>query len=163
MTSWQPAYVGIGSNLGDSVALVRRAFESLAAVTRTRVVAQSRLFRTAPFGNTDQPHFVNAVAGLLTQLDPRALLGSLRAIEIELGREPVRVRWGPRTIDLDLLAQGRESRNGADLILPHPGIAARAFVLVPLADVAPDLDIPGAGRVSAMLGRVDTTVTEPLT
>lgn len=162
MTPWQPAYVGLGSNLGDSAAIVRCAFESLATIAQTRVIARSRLFRTAPFGPVQQPHFVNAAAGLLTQLEPRALLAQLRDIEIALGREPVRVRWGPRTIDLDLLVLGRERLDDSDLRLPHPGIAARAFVLVPLADIARDLDVPGAGRVSDLLARVDTRVTEAL-
>ena len=93
------------------------------------------------------PVFVNAAAGLLTQLSPEDLLESLRLLERELGREPPRERWGPRVIDLDLLVVGTERRDGEALKLPHPGIAQRDFVLYPLADMAPDLEVPGVGRV----------------
>jgi 2-amino-4-hydroxy-6-hydroxymethyldihydropteridine diphosphokinase len=97
---------------------------------------------------------VNAVAGLLTQSTPEDLLSSLRALERELGREPPRERWGPRVIDLDLLMVGRESRSTELLTLPHPGIAARDFVLYPLADIAPDLEVPGVGIVRQLRERV---------
>jgi 2-amino-4-hydroxy-6-hydroxymethyldihydropteridine diphosphokinase len=98
--------------------------------------------------------FVNAVAGLVTQLAPEDLLASLRALERELGREPPRERWGPRVIDLDLLAVGGEKRATDTLTLPHPGIAERDFVLYPLADIAPDLEIPGIGRVAKLRAAV---------
>lgn len=147
---WLPAYVGVGSNLADPRAQVMRALEALGRLAECRLVVSSPLYRTQPLGEVVQPAFVNAVAGLLTQLAPEELLAALRGLERELGREAPRERWGPRLIDLDLLVVGRESRTTASLTLPHPGIAERDFVLYPLADIAPDLDIPGLGRVAAL-------------
>jgi len=147
---WLPAYVGIGSNLSDPAAQVRRALAALGALPGTKLVASSPLYRTQPFGAVVQPPFVNAVAGVLTQRAPEELLADLRALERALGREPPRERWGPRVIDLDLLVLGREVRATAELTLPHAGIAARDFVLYPLADIAPDLDVPGLGRVAKL-------------
>jgi 2-amino-4-hydroxy-6-hydroxymethyldihydropteridine diphosphokinase len=159
---WLPAYVGIGSNLSDPATQVRRAVAALAALPDTRLVATSPLYRTEPFGDVVQPAFVNAVAGLLSRRTPEELLADLRALERRLGREPPRDRWGPRVIDLDLLVMGRETRAAADLTLPHPGIAERDFVLYPLADVAPDLDVPGVGRVAALRERVANRGIRPL-
>ena len=147
---WLPAYVGIGSNLSDPAAQVRRALAALGALPGTKLVASSPLYRTQPFGAVVQPPFVNAVAGVLTQRAPEELLADLRALERALGREPPRECWGPRVIDLDLLVLGREVRATAELTLPHAGIAARDFVLYPLADIAPDLDVPGLGRVAKL-------------
>lgn len=151
---WLPAYVGVGSNLDDPGAQVTRALDALARLPSTRVVMRSPLYHTPAFGEVVQPAFVNAVAGLLTQLTPEDLLDALRALEKELGRQPPRERWGPRVIDLDLLMVGTEQRATDTLKLPHPGIAERDFVLYPLADVAPDLDVPGAGRVMQLRDRV---------
>lgn len=151
---WQPAYVGIGSNLSDPERQVRRAFEALARLPQTHLILRSPLYRTAPFGEVVQPAFVNAAAGLLTGLTPDELLTQLRALEKSLGREPSRERWGPRVIDLDLLVVGRETRTTDTLRLPHPGIAERDFVLYPLADIAPDLEVPGKGRVALLRERV---------
>jgi 2-amino-4-hydroxy-6-hydroxymethyldihydropteridine diphosphokinase len=152
--SWSPAYVGIGSKLDDPRRQVQRAFEALANLSGSRLVLRSALFRTVPLGEIAQPAFVNAAAGLLTRLSPEALLGELRAVERALGREPPRQRWGPRVIDLDLLVVGREVRDTDALKLPHPGIAERDFVLYPLADIAPDLEVPGLGRVTSLRARV---------
>ena len=151
---WLPAYVGIGSNLEDPRHQVERAFEALAHLPQTRLVLRSALFRTVPLGEVVQPAFVNAAAGLLTQLSPEDLLTELRAAERALGREPPRQRWGPRVIDLDLLVVGREERATDTLTLPHGGIAERDFVLYPLADIAPDLDVPRLGRVAMLRDRV---------
>jgi len=151
---WLPAYVGVGSNLDGPGAQVTRALDALARLPSTRLVMRSPLYHTPPFGEVVQPAFVNAVAGLLTQLTPEDLLEALRALERELGRQPPRERWGPRVIDLDLLVVGAEKRATDTLKLPHPGIAERDFVLYPLADVAPDLDVPGAGRVMQLRQRV---------
>ncbi len=151
---WQPAYVGVGSNLDGPQARVQGALTALGRVRGTRLVMSSPLYRTAPLGEVSQPPFVNAVAGLLTQLSPEDLLAGLRSLERELGREPPRERWGPRLIDLDLLVQGRETRATDALKLPHPGIAERDFVLYPLADIAPDLEVPGLGRVATLRARV---------
>jgi len=149
-----PAYVGIGSNLRDPAAQVGAAFTELAALPDTLLVLRSSLYGSRPLGPVAQPDFCNAVAGLLTSLDPRALHAALRAIEQRMGRAPSRERWGPRVIDLDLLVYATEQRTGSDLTLPHPGIAARNFVLQPLCEIAPDLLVPGLGRVAALAAAV---------
>ncbi|MDB6089722.1 MAG: 2-amino-4-hydroxy-6-hydroxymethyldihydropteridine diphosphokinase [Gammaproteobacteria bacterium] len=154
MELWHPAYIAVGSNLDDPRSQVLRAFSRLAALPATRVVLMSPLYVSRPLGPVAQPDFYNAVAGVLTQLESRALLAQLRSLETALGRPEKRERWGPRVIDLDVLAYGRERRNDPELTLPHPGIVERNFVLYPLADIAPDLDIPGLGRVTELKGRV---------
>jgi 2-amino-4-hydroxy-6-hydroxymethyldihydropteridine diphosphokinase len=159
---WQPAYVGVGSNLDGPQVQVQRALSALGRIRDTRLIVSSPLYRTAPLGEVAQPPFVNAAAGLLTQLSPEELLGELRALETELGREPPRERWGPRLIDLDLLVHGRETRATAALTLPHPGIAERDFVLYPLADIAPELEVPGLGRVAVLRARVANRGVERL-
>jgi 2-amino-4-hydroxy-6-hydroxymethyldihydropteridine diphosphokinase len=153
-TRWLPAYIGVGSNLAQPETQVLRALDALGRLPRSHLVARSALYHTPPFGEVVQPAFVNAVAGLVTRLSPEELLAALRTLERELGREPVRERWGPRVIDLDLLAVGAEQRSTAALELPHPGIAQRDFVLYPLADIAPDLEIPGLGRVAKLRAAV---------
>jgi 2-amino-4-hydroxy-6-hydroxymethyldihydropteridine diphosphokinase len=159
---WLPAYVGVGSNLSDPETQVRRALAALRDLPGTMLVASSPLYRTQPFGAVVQPAFVNAAAGLLTRRTPEDLLADLRALERALGREPPRERWGPRVIDLDLLVVGRETRATQSLQLPHPGIAERDFVLYPLADVAPDLEVPGLGRVATLRERVGNRGIERL-
>ena len=151
---WQPAYIGIGSNLETPTLQVRRAWERLKGVPCTEAIRCSPLYRSLPLGPPAQPQFVNAVAAVLTRLDARALLAQLKAIEQAFGRASDGPRWGPRIIDLDLLVYGRERRAEPDLILPHPGIVERNFVLYPLADLAPDLDMPGLGRVIELKARV---------
>jgi 2-amino-4-hydroxy-6-hydroxymethyldihydropteridine diphosphokinase len=159
---WLPAYVGVGSNLDDPARQVQRAFEALAKLPSTRLVLRSPLYHTPPFGEVAQPAFVNAAAGLLTQLAPEKLLEALRATERELGRKPPRERWGPRVIDLDLLVVGSETRASDSLKLPHPGIAERDFVLYPLADIAPDLEVPGLGQVARLKQHVANRGVEKL-
>jgi len=151
---WQPAYVGLGSNLAEPRRQVERALEALAHIRSTRCALVSRLYGSRPFGPVAQPDYVNAVAGLLTQLPAAQLLGELRALEAAFGRPAARERWGPRILDLDLLAYGRERRTDPDLTLPHPGIVERNFVLYPLAEIAPDLELPGVGRVAGLKGGV---------
>jgi 2-amino-4-hydroxy-6-hydroxymethyldihydropteridine diphosphokinase len=151
---WLPAYVGVGSNLEDPARQVTRALDALARLSGSRLLLRSPLYRTRPFGSVAQPDFVNAVAGLLTQRTPEDLLADLRGLERELGRTAPRERWGPRVVDLDLLAVGSETRASELLTLPHPGIAERDFVLYPLADVAPTLEIVGLGRVADLRARV---------
>ena len=162
MRAWVPAYIGVGSNLGDSALRVQAAFEALGAIGDTRLVARSRLYRTRPFGPVPQGDFVNAVAGLLTQLSAPQLHAAMRAIETTAGR--VRnERWGPRTLDLDLLVFGDQRVATDELIVPHPGIAERGFVLAPLADIAPTLQVPGMGRVDELLRRLpDDGIAEVL-
>jgi 2-amino-4-hydroxy-6-hydroxymethyldihydropteridine diphosphokinase len=159
---WVPAYVALGSNLDDPLVQVERALQQLARLPRTRCVLRSSLYRSRPLGPVQQPDFINAVAGLLTELDPTALLAELQQLEAQLGRERPAVRWGPRRIDLDLLVHGTDTIRQPDLELPHPGIAERAFVLVPLAEFAPDLEVPGVGRVRRLVSRVDCTGLERL-
>ena len=153
MTVWHPAYVALGANQRQPREQVTRALEALAGLPGTRLVARSRLWQSPPFGPVPQPDFINAVAGLLTQLAPHALLEQLRRIETAHGRERT-VRWGPRTLDLDLLVHGVARIDDAELTLPHPGIAERAFVLYPLAELAPALEVPGVGRVAELAARV---------
>jgi 2-amino-4-hydroxy-6-hydroxymethyldihydropteridine diphosphokinase len=162
MELWRPAYVGVGSNLNDPRAQVLKAFESLRALPATQVVLVSPLYGSKPLGPVAQPDFVNGVAGVLTQLDAPTLLQQLRAVETALGRPVRHERWGPRVIDLDLLVYARERRSEPHLRLPHPGIVERNFVLYPLADIAPDLDVPGLGRVAELKERVAPVGLWPL-
>jgi 2-amino-4-hydroxy-6-hydroxymethyldihydropteridine diphosphokinase len=155
------AFVALGSNLDDPQAQVERALAALAALPRSALRARSRLFRTPPWGLADQPDFVNAVARLETSLPPRELLGALLAIETRCGR--VRgVRNGPRVLDLDLLLYGDTALHEPGLAIPHPRLHERAFVLLPLAELAPDLDVPGHGRVARLLAGVDPSGCLPL-
>ncbi len=144
------AFIGLGANLGDPEAQVRRALLALAGLRGTRLVAASSLYRSAPVGYTAQPDFVNAVAEIETRLGAQALLGELLATEARFGR----VRTLPnasRTLDLDLLLYGDRVIAEPGLIVPHPRMHERAFVLAPLAEIAPDIAIPGKGRAGALL------------
>jgi len=143
---WRPAYIAIGSNLNTPRARVLDAFERIAALESTRLELRSRLYRTSPMGPQDQPEFVNAAAGVLTQMSAHPLLDALLDIERQMGRVR-QERWGPRLIDLDLVWMAGGVIEEAGLTLPHPGVSMRNFVLYPLADIAPTLDIPGHGRV----------------
>ncbi len=152
---WQPAWVGLGSNLEDPRRQVLDAFDDLGSLPDVRLVVRSPLYRSLPMGRADQPDFVNAVAGLLTRLAPEALLAALQAVEQRHGRRRSETeRWGPRTLDLDLLVYGDLVLDGPGLSLPHPGIGERNFVLLPLAGVAPHLVVPGLGRVETLAGRL---------
>jgi 2-amino-4-hydroxy-6-hydroxymethyldihydropteridine diphosphokinase len=144
---WRPAYVGLGSNLGDPVQQVRRAFEALSAIDGVRVEARSPLYRSRPLGPAAQPDYVNAAAALVTRLDPVALLAALRVIEDDHGRRRAGPRWGPRTLDLDLLLYDETVSEAPELTLPHPGLTARNFVVYPLADIAPALVLPDGTRL----------------
>jgi 2-amino-4-hydroxy-6-hydroxymethyldihydropteridine diphosphokinase len=139
------AYVGLGANLGDREASILRAAELLPAVRL------SAIRETEPWGYADQPPFLNAVAEVQTDLGPRALLERLLEIERSLGRLRLGPRWGPRTIDLDLLVHGETVVYEPDLTVPHPRLHERLFVLEPLAELDPALEIPGKGAVSALL------------
>jgi 2-amino-4-hydroxy-6-hydroxymethyldihydropteridine diphosphokinase len=146
---WRPAYVAIGSNLSQPRDQVLAATERLRALPSTRLESRSHLYRARPMGPQDQPDYVNAAAGLLTRLDARELLDALLAIERQMGRVREE-RWGPRLIDLDLLWMVGAPRQEPGLSLPHPGVSSRNFVLYPLDDIAPTLDIPGHGRVDEL-------------
>ncbi|MCA9482879.1 MAG: 2-amino-4-hydroxy-6-hydroxymethyldihydropteridine diphosphokinase [Nitrospina sp.] len=137
----ETVYIGLGSNLGAPEDNLRAALERLAQVEGVERIAVSPFYRTAPFGITDQPEFINAVARLSTTLEPRALLDTLLEIEKEMGRVR-KQKWGPRLIDLDILLFGGRVIEEPGLTVPHPGIAERGFVLAPLADLAADLPHP---------------------
>ena len=147
------AYVALGANLGDPTAAVLAAFAALANLPESRVARCSSLYRTAPVGILSQPDFVNAVAVLETTLPPESLLDALLDIEARFGRIR-RERNGPRTLDLDLLLYDDIELDLPRLTLPHPRLHLRAFVLLPLAEVAPDLAIPRRGSVAAWLPAV---------
>lgn len=159
---WTPAYVAIGANLDDPLARVRESFARLAAIRSTRLVASSRLYRSSPLGPKDQPDYVNAAVGLLTQLSASELLTELKALEQALGRAAPIVRWGPRRIDFDLLVFGSERIQTDTLTVPHPGVPVRNFVLYPLLDIAPELNVPGHGRVRELARRVSADGLFPL-
>lgn len=147
---WYPAYIGLGSNLHKPVRQVETAIELLDDMPYTQLVAASSLYRSAPFGGIEQPEFINAVAALLTQLTPAELLTELKSIEIRQGRERDDRRWGPRVLDLDLLVHAAVCIDEPGITVPHPGIGERNFVLLPLLEVAPELVVPGLGRVAAI-------------
>ena len=143
------AYVGLGSNLGDREALIRRAAAAIGAVRL------STIRETEPWGLAEQPPYLNAVAELETSLSARGLLDRLLAVERELGRERVGPRWGPRTIDLDLLLYGDETIDVPGLHVPHPRLHERRFALEPLAELDPDLELAGHGPIQAVLTGLD--------
>ena len=146
-------YIGLGSNLGDREATIRRALELLES-DHTSVVAVSTLRETDPVGYVDQPRFLNGAAALQTELEPRALLDRLLGVERELGRERSGPRYGPRTIDLDLLLYGQETISEPGLEIPHPRLLERAFVLEPLFELDEGLEVPGRGPIRALLPRL---------
>ncbi len=154
---WFPAYIGLGSNLDKPARQLEAALQRLSTIQSTRLISRSSLYRTAPFGGVSQPDFVNAAAAVLTQLRAPELLRELQQIEKDRGRKREAVRWGPRILDLDLLVYSGDRINERDLVVPHPGIAERNFVLLPLLEIAPDLCIPGLGLVS----NLDIDLLEP--
>ncbi len=142
-----PAFVGLGSNLGGPSRQIARALEMLGELEATTVVRTSGLYRSAPLGGIEQPAFLNAVTLLDTRLDARELLRGLHRIEARLGRDRSVGRWGPRSIDLDLLAFGDSVIDEEGLTVPHPGVGERNFVLWPIREIAPGLVLPGLGHV----------------
>lgn len=142
------AYIGVGSNLDDPARRVAEAGAALGALPETELRARSQRYGSRPLGPVVQPDFVNAVVAVNTGLPLRSFFDHLRVLEAKLGRRPPRERWGPRHIDLDLLVFGDQCVDEAELRVPHPGISVRNFVLVPLAEIAPDLIVPGVGRVA---------------
>lgn len=156
------AFVAIGSNLDDPLAQARRAIEALKTLPESRLVAVSRLYRTPPMGPPGQPDYINAVVALDTELDAHALLDALQAQEQLQARVRGPERWGPRTLDLDILLYGNEIIASPRLTVPHAGIAERGFFLLPLAELAPSLPIPGHGPVAELLAQVSTAGIEPV-
>ncbi|KAF1684832.1 2-amino-4-hydroxy-6-hydroxymethyldihydropteridine diphosphokinase [Pseudoxanthomonas broegbernensis] len=160
MTAQANACIGLGANLGHPEAALRRAVDALAALPDTRLLAVSRFYRTAAWGRTDQPDFINAAALLRTGLAPQALLAQLLEIERQAGRQrdgdAASTRWGPRVLDLDLLLYGGQVVDEPGLRVPHPCLHERAFALLPLAEIAPAEPFPGHGSVADALRGVDT-------
>lgn len=153
MQSRVVAYIGLGSNQDQPVRQVRTACRELASLPATRLLACSPLYKSAPLGPPDQPDYINAVAALETGLAPSVLLTELQALEVRHGRVRGALRWGPRSLDLDLLLYGNAVIDTPDLRVPHPGLPERVFVLYPLVDIAPDLEAPGLGPVKLLLAR----------
>lgn len=147
---WRPAYIGIGSNLDSPRQQVVRSVAELRKLADCRVTGVSSLYRSAPMGPPEQPDFVNAVAALLTTLGPHELLRALQDIENAHGRRRGGERWGPRTLDLDLLVFSDIRLSDDTLTVPHPGIRERNFVLLPLCELVPQLTIPGLGKVTEL-------------
>ncbi|TVP45925.1 MAG: 2-amino-4-hydroxy-6-hydroxymethyldihydropteridine diphosphokinase [Halomonas sp.] len=154
MISVQLAYIGLGSNIASPIEQVRQALSELATLPLCRLVASSSIYASRPVGPQDQPDFINAVAALETRLSPLALLDQLQALEQQHRRQRQR-HWGPRTLDLDLLLYGDSQINTPRLSVPHPHMTARAFVLAPLAEIAPSLHVNQA-PLSAWLERIDS-------
>lgn len=148
---WFPAYVGLGSNLDTPMRQLDRAVRSIAGLPQVRVIAESPRYRSPPLGPVEQPDYVNAVLVVLTTLDAASLLEGLQRIEAAQGRRRDGTQWGPRTLDLDLLVFADRRIRTPSLEIPHPGVAVRNFVLLPLSDVAPHLMIPGHGSVSRLV------------
>jgi 2-amino-4-hydroxy-6-hydroxymethyldihydropteridine diphosphokinase len=156
------ALVALGGNVGDVRATLQRAIAALCDGEQVRLLARSSDYRTPPWGVEDQPAFVNLCIAVETALTPRMLLARAQAVERMLGRERANERrWGPRPIDIDLIAYGDLTADDADLKLPHPHLFERAFVLVPLAEIAPERMIAGV-RIRDALARLDATGIERL-
>lgn len=158
------ACIGLGGNRGMAEDTLRAAIEALGALPSTRLLRASRLYRTPAWGREDQPDFVNAAAVIETTLAPRALLDALLGIERVHGRERSAggARWGPRTLDLDLLLYDEREIDEPGLHVPHPHLHERAFVLVPLCEIAPEMVIPGCGTVRDVRARVGDKGVEAL-
>ncbi|MBS0267983.1 MAG: 2-amino-4-hydroxy-6-hydroxymethyldihydropteridine diphosphokinase [Proteobacteria bacterium] len=154
------AILGLGSNLGDRTHNIDEAIRLLTADGSICVVARSKLYRSAPWGVTDQDWFVNACVAVQTGLSPHALLKQCQAVENDMGRIRTR-RWGPRIIDVDILTFRDLVIADPDLTVPHPLIAERAFVLVPLKDVAPELKLDGR-TIDSMLEKLDSSEVQPV-
>ncbi len=155
-------FIGLGSNLANPEQQIRQAIAHLQQVPKSELVAVSPLYKSTPLGGMAQPDYINAVAQLDTTLSPLQLLDALQTIETQQGRVRSEERWAARTIDLDLLLYDEEIINTERLIIPHPGLLQRSFVLYPLYQIAPDLMVPGYGKLEAYLAQVQDTDLEPI-
>ncbi|WP_262662534.1 2-amino-4-hydroxy-6-hydroxymethyldihydropteridine diphosphokinase [Vibrio alginolyticus] len=149
------AYIAVGSNLADPVSQAKQAIEALKTLPKSEFVQASSLYSSIPMGPQNQPDYINAVVSINTSLTPIELLNCTQAIEQEQGRVRKDERWGPRTLDLDIVLYGNEVINSERLIVPHYGMKEREFVLYPLAEIAPSLQLPDGTEVSELLEQVD--------
>lgn len=145
------AFIGLGSNLSDPTAQINSARQVIKSLARVKEQAFSSLYRSPPMGPQDQPDFVNAIMAISTDLSAQALLRYLQQIELDQGRVRKGVRWGARIIDLDIILYGQQIISQPDLVVPHYGLAERAFVLYPLAEIVPEIEVPGLGSISGLL------------
>ncbi|ENO1848197.1 2-amino-4-hydroxy-6-hydroxymethyldihydropteridine diphosphokinase [Vibrio vulnificus] len=149
------AYIAIGSNLADPVSQAKSAIDALKMLPKSRLLIASQLYSSSPMGPQDQPDYINAVAAIETELTPLELLDCTQAIELEQGRVRKEERWGPRTLDLDIILYGDEVIDSERLTIPHYGMKEREFVLYPLAEIAPNLTLPDGTELSQLLTIVD--------
>ncbi|WP_455812659.1 2-amino-4-hydroxy-6-hydroxymethyldihydropteridine diphosphokinase [Pseudomonas graminis] len=150
-------YLALGSNLADPLHQVQSALNALAAIPDTTLVATSSLYRTPPYGPPDQPDFLNAAVALDTRLDAESLLNHTQRIELEQGRVRKAHRWGPRTLDLDIMLFGEQTLNTPRLTAPHYDMHNRAFMLLPLLEIAPELCLPDGTRLADILATLDSS------
>lgn len=152
-TSWVTAYIGLGSNLANPVLQIKSARTAIMQIAGVKELVFSSLYHSPPMGPQDQPDYVNAVMCIATELPPLDLLRCLQRIENDQGRVRKDQRWGSRTLDLDVLVYGDRIIDLPDLIVPHTGLAERAFVLYPLHEIAPQLLVPGKGSIADLLAK----------
>jgi 2-amino-4-hydroxy-6-hydroxymethyldihydropteridine diphosphokinase len=157
------AWLGLGSNLQQPVKQLKEALNRLGETDKLEVLRVSSFYRTPPWGDEQQDDFINAVAEIETSLDPVPLLRVLQSIEDTMGRQREGRRWGPRKIDLDLLLYAEQQYQSAELVVPHPRIFERAFVLVPICELEAELDIPGHGAAEKLLQKLDCSGIDRLT
>ncbi|MEZ9057668.1 2-amino-4-hydroxy-6-hydroxymethyldihydropteridine diphosphokinase [Vibrio pelagius] len=149
------AYIAVGSNLADPVSQANLAIETLKSLPQSKFIATSKLYSSTPMGPKNQPDYINAVVAIETELTPIELLNCTQAIEQEQGRVRKDERWGPRTLDLDIILYGNEVIDSERLTVPHYGMKEREFVLYPLAEIAPSLQLPDGTELSELLKVVD--------
>jgi 2-amino-4-hydroxy-6-hydroxymethyldihydropteridine diphosphokinase len=149
------AYIAVGSNLADPVSQAKLAIETLKTLPKSKFVQASSLYSSSPMGPQDQPDYINAVVCIQTELTPLELLDCTQAIEQEQGRVRKEERWGPRTLDLDIVLFGNEAIDSERLTVPHYGMKEREFVLYPLAEIAPNLSLPDGTELQDLLNTVD--------
>ncbi|MCW1875499.1 2-amino-4-hydroxy-6-hydroxymethyldihydropteridine diphosphokinase [Erwinia sp. INIA-01] len=154
-------YLALGSNLADPLHQVQSALDALAAIPQSRLIACSSLYRTPPYGPPDQPDYLNAAVALDTELSPEALLDHTQRIELEQGRVRKDHRWGPRTLDLDIMLFGDLTLATTRLTVPHYDMHNRAFMLLPLREIAPDLSLPDGTRIADLLAPLDSSAIRP--
>lgn len=158
--SWYDCYLSLGGNIGDAAVTIEDALARLSNMPGIEVITRSRFFQTPPWGKTDQAAFINICTHIRTSLDPQRLLADCLELENAMGRER-KEKWGPRTIDIDILTYGNREISETDLIIPHPYMMERAFVLIPLRDIAPDFKL-GHLSLKEALASLDQTGITPL-